>query len=208
MKILIAEDDEISRRILQLTLIGWQHEVLAVTNGVEALAELEKENAPSLAILDWMMPLMDGVEVCQRVRRVTTATPPYIILLTAKNEKSDIVTGLDAGANDYLIKPFDRYELRARVQVGARVVELQETLANRVEELEAALAHVRTLEGILPICCYCKSVRDDQNYWQTVEKYVAERSQATFSHGICPNCYENVVKVQLAERKRISSGLS
>ena len=201
MKILIAEDDPASRRMLQATLDKWGHEVLVACDGAEAWEMLEREDAPPVAILDWMMPVIDGVEVCRRVRQRQSSAPPYIILLTAKGGKADIVTGLVAGANDYIAKPFDRDELRARLQVGVTVVELQRSLAERVAELEDALAHVRLLQGILPICSYCKNVRDNQNYWQSVECYISEHSEAKFSHGICPKCYDTVVNAQLEEMR-------
>lgn len=202
MKILIAEDDDVSRRVLQLTLTTAGHDVVATKNGIEALTVLENENAPSLAILDWMMPDLDGLDVCRRVRRLSNVPPVYIILLTAKNEKEDIVEGLEAGANDYVTKPFDTLELRARVQVGQMVIDLQHNLAARVVELEIALAQVKQLQGILPICSYCKNVRDDDDYWQTVENYISSHSDTQFSHGICPDCYEKVVKPQFEQRSR------
>lgn len=194
MKILIAEDDEVSRRLLAKSLAGWGHEVVITENGTEAWSILQREDAPRLAILDWMMPEMDGTEVCRRVRQNVSATPAYLILLTAKSRKTDIVEGLAAGANDYITKPFDGEELLARVGVGITVLELQQSLAERVVDLEEALAQVRLLQGILPICSYCKNVRDDQNYWQSVERYVTAHSEAKFSHSICPQCYESVVK--------------
>lgn len=203
MRILIAEDDDVSRKVLQLTLTAAAHEVVATKNGAEALSVLENENAPPLAILDWMMPDLDGLEVCRRVRRAPSQTPVYIILLTAKTEKTDIVAGLEAGANDYITKPFDRQELRARVKVGETVVNLQQTLAARVGELEIALGKVKQLQGILPICSYCKHVRDDRNYWQQVDTYISEHTDTQFSHGICPDCYESIVKPQF-ERKNKS----
>ncbi|MCA1593000.1 MAG: diguanylate cyclase [Acidobacteria bacterium] len=139
MKILIAEDDMVSRRVLQATLVKWGHEVVVASNGDEALAALQSADAPPLAILDWMMPDMDGVEVCRKARQSPSATPAYIILLTAKTEKEDVVAGLEAGADDYLTKPFVRAELRARIEVGERVIKLQKGLAARVEELKKAL---------------------------------------------------------------------
>jgi DNA-binding response OmpR family regulator len=203
MKILIAEDDDVSRRVLQLTLAAAGHDVLATRDGAEALSVLESVDAPLLAILDWMMPELDGPEVCRRIRRTSaSATPVYIILLTAKTEKTDIVEGLKAGANDYITKPFDRQELRARVQVGETVVNLQRNLAARVRELEIALGTVKRLQGILPICSYCKQIRDDKNYWQQVDIYIAEHTDTQFSHGICPDCYESVVKQQLERRNK------
>jgi DNA-binding response OmpR family regulator len=197
MRILIAEDDEVSRSILQLTLTASGHEIITTKDGAQAWSILQREDTPRLAILDWMMPGMDGLEVCRLVRQSPSPTPTYIILLTAKGRKSDIVEGLIAGANDYIIKPFDRDELRARVQVGATVVTLQQSLAERVIDLEKALAQVKQLQAILPICSYCRLVRDDQNYWQQVEKYISEHSEVKFSHSICPDCYEMVLKTQL-----------
>ena len=171
---------------------------------------LQRDDAPRLAILDWMMPEMDGTEVCRRIRQSQTSAPPYIILLTAKSSKADIVEGLAAGANDYITKPFDREELLARVRVGVTVLKLQQSLAERVTDLEEALAQVRVLQGILPICSYCKQVRDDKNYWQSVERYVSKHSEAKFSHGICPQCYEAEVKPMLQEMlsKHEGDGLS
>jgi len=202
MKILIAEDDEVSRRILQLTLAAAGHEVITTQNGAAAWAILEKDDSPALAILDWMMPDMDGLEVCRLVRQQLTVTPVYIILLTAKANKADIVQGLEAGANDYILKPFNRDELHARVQVGETVVNLQQNLAARVKELEKSLAQVKLLQGILPICSYCKDIRDDQNYWQQLETYVSTHSETQFSHSICPTCYDSVIKTQLEERDK------
>ncbi len=203
MRILIAEDDMVSRRVLEVTLQKWGHEVVVTCDGAEAWTALQREDAPSLAILDWMMPGMDGVELCRQARqRGGSLASLYIILLTAKGTKEDIVSGLDAGADDYLTKPFDRDELRARVRVGARVLELQSSLTNRLQELEDALSQVNQLQGILPICSYCKSVRDDQNYWQRVESYISDHSEARFSHSICPDCYETTVKPQLEKRKQ------
>jgi sigma-B regulation protein RsbU (phosphoserine phosphatase) len=199
MRILIAEDDPVSRRILDLRLKAWGHEVVITKDGAEAWAALQRNDAPRLAILDWMMPGRDGVEVCRRLRERQSSTPTYIILLTAKSSKEDVVKGLDAGANDYIIKPFNLQELRARIQVGATVVELQQWLAERVDELEEALGQVKRLQGIVPICSYCKHVRNDQNYWQQVESYVSAHSEARFSHSVCPACYEVVVMPQLAE---------
>ena len=199
MRILIAEDDRVSCRLLESTLSGWGHEVVVTRNGTEAWAVLQEHDAPHLAILDWMMPGMDGIEVCHHVRQKHNAVPTYIILLTAMDRKADIVQGLIAGANDYLTKPFDRPELQARVQAGLTVIRLQQGLAEQAMELEAALAHVKVLQSILPICSDCKHVRDDQTYWHGVESYISEHSEAKFSHSICPNCNETVVKPKVEE---------
>jgi DNA-binding response OmpR family regulator len=198
MRILIAEDDLVSRRMLEATLAKWGHEVIVTTDGDAAWRTLSTAGAPRLAILDWMMPGLDGVEICRRVRQAG-GTPPYLIMLTARGSRTDVVAGLDAGADDYITKPFDRDELRARVQAGTRILELQEELAGRVRELEEAMSRVKLLQGLLPICAYCKRVRNDENYWQQVESYVSDHSEARFSHGICPSCYESVVRPELSK---------
>lgn len=202
MKILIAEDDLISRRVLAATLEKFGYEVIVAADGAEAWSLLQGPNAPQFAILDWMMPELDGVEVCRRVRSTPTQNPPYLILLTARSGKADVVAGLDAGANDYVTKPFDSTELRARVQVGEHVLELQNSLATRIGELEAALSQVKQLQGLLPICSYCKKIRDEKNYWQRVDDYLAEYADVRFTHGICPDCYESaMVAVKYSQRE-------
>jgi DNA-binding response OmpR family regulator len=197
MKILIAEDDLTSRRMLETRLVKWGYEVIVTCDGNEARKELQREDAPQLAILDWMMPGMDGVEVCSRVREMESESHIYIILLTAKDRKEDLVAGLDAGADDYLTKPFNREEMRARLQVGIRTVDLQNRLAEHIKSLEDALSQIKQLQGMLPICAYCKKIRTDDNYWQQVEGYIAEHSKTVFSHTICPECYENIVKPEI-----------
>ena len=202
MKILIAEDDMVSRVLLEATLIKWGYEVTVACDGVAAWELLQSDDPPPLAILDWMMPGLDGLQICRKIRDIPTTTPPYLILLTAKGRREDIVTGLQAGADDYVTKPFDREELHARVQVGMRIIELQHSLADRVKALEEALARVKQLQGLLPICSYCKKIRDDQNYWQQVENYISKHSEAQFSHSICPDCYESLVRPELDQLRR------
>ncbi len=202
MKLLITEDEPVSRHILQSVLVKWGYEVLTATNGEEAWEVLQGEDPPSLAILDWMMPEMDGLEVCRKVRQCDRLKLTYLILLTAKDRKEDLVVGLRAGADDYIPKPFDVRELRARIEVGLRILNLQKTLSNRVRELEEALLKVKQLQGLLPICSYCKKIRNDQNYWEQVEQYIEEHSEAEFSHGICPDCFEKLVRPEFEKLKR------
>jgi len=140
MRILIAEDDFTSRTMLAAVLRKGGHEVVEAINGAEAWQVLQQPDAPKMAIIDWMMPEMDGLELVHRVRGLPTDQPPYLIMLTSKGEKADIIAGLDAGANDYLGKPFDPGELRARVNVGFRMVEMQAALI----ESREALAHQAT----------------------------------------------------------------
>jgi phosphoserine phosphatase RsbU/P len=202
MRVLIAEDDRVSRRLLEANLRNWGHEVLERGDGAAAWEALQAEDAPALAIMDWMMPGLDGVEICRRARRRAGARPLYIILLTARTRPEDIVQALDAGADDYVTKPFDATELRARVGVGVRVVQLQLDLAERIAALEEAVARVDELHGILPICSYCKRVRNDTDSWQRIEEYVSAHSAARFSHGVCPECVEGVLRPQLEGLRR------
>jgi phosphoserine phosphatase RsbU/P len=196
MRILIADDDDVSRLEVETLLARHGHEVIAVSDGAEAWAILQGIDPPRLAVLDWMMEKLDGVEVCRKVRERTELRNVHLILLTSRGDKEHVLAGLAAGANDYVSKPFDRDELLARVRVGVQVASLQAELAARVRELEDALVRVNQLQGLLPICSYCKSIRDDKNYWHQVESYVKSHSGAEFSHGICPGCWEKVVKPQ------------
>lgn len=201
-EILVADDEPVLRLIAGGMLKRAGFTVVVAADGHEALERLSAPGGPSLALLDWVMPRLDGPEVLRRLRAVPTERPPYIILVTSRSGADDIVAGLDAGANDYLTKPVDEDELVARVRVGVRVLELQEALADRVNKLEEALANVRQLQGLLPMCAYCKSIRDDQNYWQQVETYLSQRSDVTFSHSYCPSCYERHVRPQIEELER------
>ena len=188
MKVLIAEDDVTTRRLLEILLSKCGYETVVTGDGKEAWHAMQATNPPQMAIFDWMMPEMSGVELCRKIRESITPSLVYIILLTVKDCKEDIVSGLDAGANDYVIKPFEQEELRARLRVGERVVELQSALADRVKELQEALSHIKTLQGILPICMHCHKILDDRDVWQRLEKYIAKHSGVQFSHGLCPEC--------------------
>jgi sigma-B regulation protein RsbU (phosphoserine phosphatase) len=201
MKVLIAEDEPDSLQLLQIMVGRWGYTAVPASDGLEAWEALKSEDAPQLALLDIMMPGMDGLEVCRRAREMDTPVPVYIIILTARTLPKEIVTGLEAGADDYLTKPFDPNELRARIKVGERILELQRSLAARVSELEDALSSVKQLQGLLPICSYCKKIRDDRNYWEQVESYISRRSEAQFSHGICPDCYAEFVTPDIERLK-------
>ncbi len=202
MKILIADDDAVSRRLLETHLRKWGHETIAVGDGTAAWAALQMDEAPELAIVDWMMPGMDGVEICRRARARLSVSVLYVILLTARDGRDDLVRALDAGADDYVIKPFDPAELRARLGVGVRMVALQLELAGRIRDLEKALAHVDELHGILPVCSYCRSVRSDADSWHKLEDYVTTHTAARFSHGVCPQCVDTVLKHEMEALRR------
>lgn len=192
MKVLFAEDDITSRRMIEVMLRKWEYEAIVACDGDQAWKALQVESPPELAILDWMMPGMDGVEICRKVRESVTSSFTYIMLLTGRDRKEDIVSGLAAGADDYVTKPFEPEELHARIKVGERIVKLQIALSDRVKELQEALAQIKTLRGLLPICARCHKIRDDQQVWQRLEQYVVEHSDAKFSHSICPECAKSL----------------
>jgi DNA-binding response OmpR family regulator len=189
MRVLIADDDRVSAAIVGAALSQWGYEVTSVSDGEAALHHLQT-TSPPLAVLDWMMPGIDGLELCRRIRRDPAMLHTHVILLTAREAGADRVAGLDAGADDYLVKPFDREELRARVQVGARIIGIQLQLAEQVELLQQALDRVRQVEGLLSMCSYCKRIQSSEHAWDQMETYISEHSNATFSHGICPACLE------------------
>jgi DNA-binding response OmpR family regulator len=149
VKLLIADDDEASRRKLQYIFANGGYEVLAMADGLSALSNMQNDNTPWLAILDIMMPGLSGIEVCQKIRALPYAVPPDIIMLTVKGSRQDIIRGLEAGADDYLTKPFDIEELKSRVRVGMRMLELHLKLFNRIKDLEETLSRVQQLQGLL-----------------------------------------------------------
>ncbi len=160
MKILIADDDFTSRTVLAGVLKNMGHEVVAAIDGAEALAIMQQPDAPRLAILDWMMPELDGLEVCRRIRTLPREVSPYLIMLTAKNEKVEIIAGLEAGANDYLGKPFDSGELRARVEVGRRMIGLEDALIVSRDILAHEATH-DPLTGLLNRRAILEQLRKD-----------------------------------------------
>ena len=149
MKILIAEDDTASRVMLEAFIKRWGHEPIPYSDGNAAMMALRLKDGPPVAILDWMMPGLDGIEICRRLREVQKTT--YVLLLTSRDDRASLVQGLESGANDYIRKPFDKEELRARVQVGVRFAQLQSTLNLRLKELEDALIEIQTLKKRLGV---------------------------------------------------------
>ncbi|HEV7868699.1 MAG TPA: response regulator [Chthoniobacteraceae bacterium] len=146
-RILLAEDHHVSRHLLERNLSNWGFQVLTAADGEGALRILQGENPPALAVLDWTMPKMDGLEVCRRIRARADQPYTYLLLLTARSHKDEIAEALAAGVDDYIIKPFDSEELRARLSVGRRVVALERTLAAREEELRVLRAEKEARKG-------------------------------------------------------------
>ena len=184
MKILVAEDEMIARLVLTSALEKHQHEVVVTQNGREAWEKFQQEHFPVL-ISDWMMPEMDGLQLCRAARAVTRDAYTYIVMLTSMSGKANYLEAMKAGADDFMNKPFDEEQLLARLHVAERILGLRQ--------------HVKHLEGLLPICAYCKKIRDESNTWQQVERYIGPRSEAKFTHTICPECYETIIKPQLKD---------
>lgn len=197
LQVLVADDEPVSRTVVGAMLKKAGFAVSYAPDGEKAWERLDSAMAPELALLDWEMPGLQGPDVVERIRRKQTQTPTYIILLTSRDSSADIVRGLRAGADDYVCKPANEDELIARVNVGARFVQLQAALADRVRSLEEALANVKALQTLLPMCAYCKSIRNDQNYWEKVETYFTQHSGVSFTHSYCPNCYDRYVRPEL-----------
>ena len=190
MRVLVADDEMISRTVLASVLTRAGYDVTAVDNGDDALAQLTSVDAPQLAVLDWMMPGKSGIDICRALRADRARRYTYVIVLTARDSRDDRVECIDAGADDFLPKPVDQAELFARLRSGERVVSLENSLAEKVNALEQALAQVKTLEGIITICMHCNRIAVGKDQWQRVEAYVESHSTAVFSHGLCQTCLE------------------
>lgn len=185
MKILIAEDDPISLRVLRMTLESQGHEVVSTVNGAEAWRAFITQPF-EVVVSDWMMPEMDGVQLCQKIReRKRARSYCYFIMLTARTGRENHKIAMDAGVDDFLTKPMRPDELIIRLRVAQRIL--------------AFMKEVGELRRLLPICSYCKKVRDDKDYWQGIETYLHNQTGTDFSHSICPDCYTSQVKPQLAE---------
>jgi DNA-binding response OmpR family regulator len=189
-RVLLAEDEPVTRRLLEAQLARAGYQVVSVPDGTTAWELLQKDDAPALAVIDWNMPGMDGPEVVRRLRELGKKAYTYTLLVTARNGKSDVVEGLSAGADDFVSKPVDPEELKARLRTGERIVALEKSLQSKVRELEEAAEHVRELQGMIPICMHCKRIRNQEQLWERVETYIEHRSDARFSHALCAECLE------------------
>jgi DNA-binding response OmpR family regulator len=181
--------------LLQSLLTTWGYTVTSACDGNEAWQILSEPEHPHLVILDGMMPGIEGPEIVRRLRERELARPYYAIIVTSHSSKYTAANVLNSGADDFIWKPFDSDELRARVAVGYRMNVLQKELSEHNRQLEQTLARVKQLEGIIPICTYCKKIRDDQKSWHQLETYISDHSEAVFSHGACPACLEEQLEL-------------
>ncbi len=198
-RILLVDDELINIQVLSSALKD-DYEIIQAQNGFDAI-RLIKEQKPGLVILDVMMPGLSGYDVCSSIKADPSFKDIPVIFLTALDTREGAHQGLEAGGIDYLTKPVDLDLLRLRVKNHIEskerndlLREQRDLLIKQKEELEAALARIKRLEGTIPICAYCKKIRDDQQSWKQLETYISEHSEALFSHGICPDCYEMAMK--------------
>ena len=174
-------------------LAGCGFEVVSASDGAEAWSRLQADPGIAAAIVDWSLATVPGPDLCRRIRAHETLGHMYVLLVTGRDRRDDFMAGLDAGADDYLIAPFDAEDLCARFHVGMRMRRVQETLRERAGELQAAANRITQISGLLPICTYCKQIRTDQNYWELLEDYLGQHTGLQFSHAICPSCYDSAV---------------
>ena len=173
MKILIAEDDMVSGMVLATQLKKQNHEVIRAADGREAWYAYLRER-PRVVLTDWMMPQMDGLELTRKIRSEERLHYAYVIMITALAGKDNYIEGMNAGADDFVTKPVDPAGLHARLRVAERILSLQ--------------AEAHRLEGLLPVCMYCKNIRDAGDRWHSLEEYVGEKADLNFSHDLCPEC--------------------
>lgn len=186
MDILIADDDLTTRAFLRLSLEKLGHSVVECENGSQVIEKFQQTDSPPLGIIDWTMPKKSGLEVVKELREHSNLISKYLILLSARSKHDDIVEGLEAGANDYIVKPFFYHELVARISIGVQTIQLQN--------------EVSSLRELLPICSWCKAIKTDENYWESLENYLIKKMNANLTHGICSSCKENL-KQEKKERK-------
>lgn len=192
MKVLAVEDDTTSRKILVHALQKLGHEILEAGHGEEALRLLDDAEPPRVVVSDWTMPHMDGLRLVREIRARVNTEYTYFILLTAHSaDEVNQREATEAGVDDFLTKPIDLTELWMRLRVAERILRFT--------------TQVRQLEAFLPICSYCKKVRDDGNYWQQIETYINARTGSEFSHSVCPDCYTRVIAPELQKLKEQSA---
>ena len=187
MNILIADDDPTSIILLESLVKKMGFCFSSQINGDLAWKEI-KEKKPEIILLDWNMPGYTGLDLLEIIRSKEYEIQPYVIMITAREKKENIETALNKGADDYITKPFHPGELKARIDAGKRIVKLQQKLFARILDLNNAMSHIKTLQGLLPICMHCHKIRSDQKSWEKIEEYLENHSDVKLSHGICPDC--------------------
>jgi len=192
LNILAVEDDILARKIICRSLRRLGHEVIEAADGEEAWTHLQAGDV-RVVVCDWMMPRLDGLELCRRIRARMGTEYVYFILLTGNSASDDNQrAAAEAGVDDFLTKPLDPQEMWMRLRVAERILRF----ATQVSQLET----------FLPICSYCKKIRDDKNYWQQIESYINKRTGTDFSHSVCPDCYQRVIVPELEKLRGATPG--
>jgi len=188
IRILAVDDDADLARGTAHLLEQAGYTTVTAQNGLQAL-EMFPSFRPHLVLSDRDMPVMDGLELCRRIKADPALVEIFVILISGTYTQSDEqVDGLESGADGYIARPIANRELAARIAAFVRILHLNHSLREKNAELEAALGKVKLLSGLLPICAHCKKIRDNQGYWSRVENYIKAHSEATFTHGLCPDC--------------------
>ncbi|MBU0961052.1 MAG: response regulator [Proteobacteria bacterium] len=204
--VLVVDDQPANLKVLLKVLLKADFHILIANSGERAL-QLVSRKLPDIILLDVMMPGINGFETCRRLKADPATTAIPVIFMTALNSLDDELHGFEAGGVDYITKPFHQQKVLARLRAHLTIRRQQLIILEKKVQLERALLEIKQLSGILPICCRCKKVRDDNGYWKQVEQYISEHSDAEFTHGFCPDCYEEEIdriaayKKNLAEQK-------
>jgi len=189
-RVLIAEDHDSARNALA-NLLEWKgFAVTTAADGEAALNILISDDAPSIALLDWEMPGLSGLDICRELRSHPAGRYLYLIVITAREGEEGIAEAIAAGADDFIRKPFGVPEVIARVRNGQRTLKLERSLAARITELEQALEAGRQLKRSLAICMHCRKIRDDSDRWRELESYLRDETGTEFTSGVCPACME------------------
>ncbi len=188
MKILIAEDEYTTRLMVQVCLENWGYSIEGVEDGNTAWDIITQKNPPQIAVLDWEMPGISGIELCKKIKRLERSSPIHVILLTARDSENDISKGFEAGADDYITKPFNDDELRARIRVAERIVTIQSSLSGSLEELREALDLVQSFEEPVAVCSKCQKIGAFDGSWRTPEKLLEYPVDPRFIQLDCRDC--------------------
>jgi phosphoserine phosphatase RsbU/P len=200
LRILAVDDDAATRLTLDSIIRAGGWSPVVVDDPEEACRILIGPDAPPIALIDWHMPTLSGIDVCRHVRAAAPQARPYLIFVTARSASEDVAAGFDAGADGYMTKPIAPIELLARVRAGIRMIASQQDLRTRLRQAEITSAQAKTLGELLPICAYCRRIRDEDQRWSTLEQYLTQHIGVKFTHGFCPDCYEDHVRPDVEGR--------